>query len=107
MNIDGIQSGLVHTALITARSVEVPSPADQVFYTISINVEGGSVSFENVQSQPGSRWTDYMPTNPSDELPNVFPFPLGHRVPVHIERRGDEFKLFIDRGEVPEFGGCP
>lgn len=106
MNLDELQSGL-YTAIVVGRSVDVPSPADAVFYSITINVEGGTVTFDNVRSQPGGRWTDYMPTNPGDELPNVFPFPLGHRVPVHFERQGDEFKLFIDRGEVPEFGGCP
>jgi len=106
MNIDQLQSG-VYTAIIVARSVEDPSPADQVSYTIDINVEGGTVSFSNVRSQQGSRWTDYMPVDPEDEIPNVFPFPLGHRVAVHVERLGDQFNLFIDRGEVPEFGGCP
>ena len=107
MNIDSLQSGLVYTAIITARSVEEPSAADAVFYSIAINVEGGVVAFDNVRSQDGARWTDYMPVDPDDEIPNIFPFPLGHRVPVHFERMGDNYNIIIDRGEVPEFGGCP
>lgn len=105
MNLDRLQSGL-YTGIITARSASAPSPADAVFYTVTLNIEGGTVSIPNVRSQPGARWTDYMPSNPGDELPNVFPFPLGHRVPIHFERQGDDFVVFIDRGEVPEFGGC-
>lgn len=104
MNIDQLQSGL-YTGIVTNRSASVPSPADAVFYTITINLEGGTVAIPNVRSQPGARWTDYMPTG-GGELPNVYPFPLGHRVPIHFERRGDDLIVFIDRGEVPEFGGC-
>lgn len=107
VKLSDLQPGL-YTAIIVGRTATAPAPADEVSYTIAINVEGGSITFDSVKSQTGARWTDYMePTGPDDDtIPRIHPFPLGHRVPVHFDRQGDEIILFIDRGEVPEFGGC-
>lgn len=106
MNIDNLQSG-IYTGYILASSVSLPSPADAITYTVAVNVEGGTVEFENVAPQEAARWSSYIPVGPNGEVPMLYPFPIGHRVPLHIERLGDTLTIYIDRGEVPAFGGCP
>jgi hypothetical protein len=106
MNLNDLEPGL-YTGIIVGRSVDVPSPADQVSYTVAININNSSVSLPDVVPQRGARWTEYMPLGPDGEQPNINPFPLGHRVPIHFDRQGDDFILYIDRGELPAFGGCP
>lgn len=105
MNIDKLQSGM-HSGMVLSSTVSVPSPADAIAYTIGINVENGTVVLENVTPQRDARWSSYMPVGPNGELPNLYPFPPGHRVPIHVERQGDTLTVFIDRGEIPAFGGC-
>lgn len=106
MIIDDIQTGIVYTGLIVASTRSLPAPAEEISYTVSINIETGSVSFEGVIPQKGARWSEYIPEGPDGEVPKLYPFKPGHRVPCHIERAGSTITLWIDRGEVPTFGGC-
>lgn len=106
MTLDDLQTGMVITGIITGRSVSVPSPGSAITYTVTLNLEGGSVSFEGVAPQQAARWDTYMPAGTGGELPELYPFPIGHRVPVHVERMGEKINLTIDRGEIPLFGGC-
>lgn len=106
MNPASIQSG-VYSGLILSSSVSVPSEAQAITYTVSINVGSGAVTFSGVSPQPNVRWTEYMPVGSGGEVPLLNPFPPGHRVPLHIERRGATLLIWIDRGEIPAFGGCP
>lgn len=101
-----IPSG-IYTGLIIDRSSEVPAVASDLFYTVSINYEGGAVDVPGVAPQESARWTSYMPIDDNGEPPDLYPFPLGHRVPIHVERQGDTLRFWIDRGEIPTFGGCP
>lgn len=105
MRVSSIQSGL-YTGYILARSVDVPSPADDIKYTVGINIASGVIEFENVVPQDDARWSSYMPADMGGELPFLNPFPVGHRVPLHIERQGETLTVYIDRGEIPAFGGC-
>ena len=105
MNASTIPSGL-YTGIIQTSSRSVPSPADEITYAVAINVSNGTVVLENVTPQRDARWSSYIPVGPNGELPNLYPFPPGHRVPIHVERQGDTLTVFIDRGEIPAFGGC-
>jgi|OM-RGC.v1.029971767 hypothetical protein len=105
MRIADIQSGL-YTGIVSESSRSEPAPADEITYTVAINLAGGTIYLENVKPQEAARWSSYMPADPGGELPFLNPFPPGHRVPLHIERQGDTLTVFIDRGEVPAFGGC-
>lgn len=106
MNLEQVDPGVTYSGTVIASTRTEPAPADEVSYTISINVEGGQLTLEGVVPQRGDRWTDYMPVGDDGEVPQVYPFPPGHRVPIHIDRQGDEFIMIIGKGEVPAFGGC-
>ena len=106
MKISTIQSGL-YTGYILSSSVEVPSAAADITYTVGINIANGVVEFENVAPQEAARWSAYMPVGTNGEVPQLYPFPVGHRVPLHVERQGETLTVYIDRGEIPAFGDCP
>lgn len=97
----------VYSAIVTERSVDVPSPADAITYTVKVNMESGSVPFPGVSPHPSKRWTSYMPVDVNGELPNLNPFPIGTPVILHVQRLGESrAQVFIGEGEVPAFGGC-
>lgn len=107
MRLDDLQTGMVITGQISARSVAVPSPGDAITYTVTLNLEDGPVQLVGVAPQRNARWDTYMPEGNDGELPKLYPFPIGHKVMVHVERRGDgSISLIIADGEVPAFGGC-
>jgi hypothetical protein len=106
MSSKQLQSG-VYTAMIEASSVAVPSVAEDITYTVAVNVAGGVVRFEGVSPHPSKRWTTYMPLGPNGEVPRLNPFPLGAPVVLHVQVVGQKRIMTIGEGEVPAFGGCP
>lgn len=84
--------------LILSRSVEEPSPADDIKYTIQVEHEDGVSVFENVVSQ------DYYRDYPVDV--DLVPFPVGFRVPVGVVRLGATEVHQIMTGEKPDAGEC-
>lgn len=108
MRLDDLQTGMVITGQIVSSTASAPSVPESVSYTVSMNLEDGPVQLAGVAPQRYSRWTSYMPLGDDGEEPLLNPFPPGHKVMVHVERRGDgSISLIIADGEVPAFGGCP
>ena len=87
--------------VITARSVEVPSPADAIFYTVEVDDGAGQPdSYPNTVPQAASRWSTF---DPSLEL---VPFEVGQRVMVGITTSGSNQYTEIMQSELPNRGPC-
>ncbi|MBO6739034.1 MAG: hypothetical protein JJ916_04155 [Phycisphaerales bacterium] len=97
----------VYSAIVEARSREVASPAEEITYTVAVNVGSGPVRFPLVSPHPAKRWTNKMPLGPDGEIPMLYPFEIGEPVILHIQGTATRRQIFIGEGEVPAFGGCP
>jgi len=106
MSSKQLQSG-VYSGTIEASSVSEPSPAAAITYTVAVNVDGGVVRFAGVSPHPTKRWANFMPVGANGELPDLYPFPVGSPVILHVQVVGQKRILTIGEGEVPAFGGCP
>lgn len=84
--------------LITARSVEVPSPPSAINYSIQVEHEDGVAVFDGVVPQ------DYFRDFPVDI--DLVPFPVGFSVPVGVIRLGATEVHRIMAGEKPLVGEC-
>lgn len=89
----------VYVGKIVERSVEEPSHADDIYYTIEILMDTGVVRFEGVIPQKESRWSEVA------EL-DLTPFAIGQRVVVGVSRFGSEEYIDIMTEEKPHMGPC-
>lgn len=88
----------VFMGLITARSVEDPSPPDEINYSIQVEHEDGVTTFDAVVPQ------EYFRDYPVDI--DLVPFPVGMSVPVGVIRLGATEVHRIMAGERPDVGEC-
>ncbi len=93
------QSG-VFVGIITARSREVASPADQLFYTVEVHHDGGVTTLENMVPQEAARWSTGLDVD-------LVPFEIGQRVSVGVTRLGSREYTDILSVERPDGGDCP
>ena len=98
MNTNDIQSGM-YSGIITARSVDDPSPADAITYTVVINALD-ALELENVTPQESARWSAF------DDSLNLVPFEVGFVVGVHLIVMESEIQVYIADREFPESGAC-
>lgn len=98
MNRANLESGL-HSATIVARSVDVPSIAEDITYTISL-IGFDAVEFEGVKPQVSARWSSVDPTL------KLIPFEIGRTVSVHVIRQDISIDMHIETAEIPSFGPC-
>lgn len=98
----------VYTAWIVSASVAGPAPAAEITYTVAVNTPDGRVEFDGVSPHPSKRWTNFMPVGPNGEIPELYPFPDGSPVLLHVVAESEnKTRMWIGEGEVPAFGGCP
>ncbi len=91
----------VQMGIITARSVDVPSPPGDIFYSVQIEDDTGVVTYDGVVPQEVSRWS-----NVTDDELDLIPFIIGQRVIVGISRLGGEELIDIMTEEKPHMGEC-
>lgn len=87
--------------IVIARSVEVPSPAGEIFYTVEVH-EGDIQPVRYANTKPQDYW----------RLSSVFavdliPFEVGQTVPIGITTSGSTEMVEIMAGELPNAGECP
>lgn len=86
--------------VVVARSVEVPSPADAIFYTVEVDDGDQPVQYENMVPLDHYRVTI---VDPSIDL---VPFVVGQRVPVGVSTFGGTEYHDILVGEHGDAGPC-
>lgn len=87
--------------VITARSVDVPSLADAIFYTVEVDDGAGQPeSYANTVPQQAARWSTFDPTL------ELVPFEVGQRVMVGITTSGSSQYTEIMQSELPKRGPC-
>lgn len=98
MGRESIESG-VYIGVVTARSVEEPSPAEDIYYTVVVE-DGISVyPLIDIVPQRVARWSSYFEVD-------LVPFTIGQLVQVGVSRYGGTDRFEIMSEEKPYAGDC-
>lgn len=94
-----MHSSSLFLGLVTARSVEVPSDAALIFYSVQVEEEDGVVVYDNIVPQDHYRLSSVFDMD-------LIPFKVGQELLIGISRAGATDSVFIMSGELPNAGPC-
>lgn len=94
--LEGIKPGIVYTGRVVARSSETPGRD----HTYDIELPFVGVVLEGIPVQRQTRWTNF------EDTLEVWPFPVGTRVSVHIDETPSGLQAVIESTELPVAGEC-
>lgn len=89
----------VYVGLIVARSVEEPSDAALINYSVQVEDDTGVVTHEGIVPPSYYRLSTVFEVD-------LVPFEIGQRVPIGISRFGSTEYIDILAGELPNAGDC-
>lgn len=96
MSISNLQPGIVYTGRILSRSSDLPGRD----HTYGVEIPYARITFDGVPVQRQTRWTNF------EDTLDVWPFPVGTRVSVHIDATPQGLQAVIESTELPVAGEC-
>lgn len=96
----------VLVGVITARTAEEASLADDLTYTVEVDDNGLAMMFTGVKPGHGYRVTDMPGMDQLTPPLKLYPFFIGQEVPVSVRVAGNEDRMSIMTGEFPQMTPC-